>query len=249
MRYLVISDIHANLPAFETVLEDAKGLYDQVWCLGDISGRGPYPNECVELLRTLDHLCVAGNEDWAIIDKLDLDDFPPKSRSWYLWAKEQLTDEACNYLNMLPEVLITHSFTLVHGSPRHPIWEHVLSPKIAQMSFEHFKTPYCLIGHTLVSGMFQEATKPDMICDYDSPQSDNSRIKFSEAIQLGKQRLMINPGSVGLEKGGYSGISYYGILNTEANTFEFRRVHLEQKKFFSYFLLWQELKERLTGLH
>ena len=65
MRYLIISDIHANLAAFEAVLEDAKGLYDEVWCLGDMVGYGPNPNECVELLQTLDHICIAGNHDLA----------------------------------------------------------------------------------------------------------------------------------------------------------------------------------------
>ena len=68
MRYLLISDIHANLAAFETVLKDAEGLYDKVWCLGDMVGYGPDPNECVELLLTLDHLCIAGNHDWELAE-------------------------------------------------------------------------------------------------------------------------------------------------------------------------------------
>ena len=72
MRYLLISDIHANLAAFETVLKDAEGRYDKVWCLGDMVGYGPDPNECVELLLTLDHICLAGNHDWAVLGKLDV---------------------------------------------------------------------------------------------------------------------------------------------------------------------------------
>src|SRR5574341_481248 len=61
MRCLVISDIHSNLAAFKAVLDDAEGKYDKVWCLGDLVGYGPNPNECIELLGGLDHLCIAGN--------------------------------------------------------------------------------------------------------------------------------------------------------------------------------------------
>ena len=67
MRILIISDIHANLTAFKTVLADAKDEWEYVWCLGDVVGYGPDPNECVELLRTLPHLCLAGNHDWAAL--------------------------------------------------------------------------------------------------------------------------------------------------------------------------------------
>ena len=67
MRILVISDIHANLAAFEAVLQDAQGEWDFVWCLGDVVGYGPDPNECCDLLRSLPHLCLAGNHDWAAL--------------------------------------------------------------------------------------------------------------------------------------------------------------------------------------
>ncbi len=71
MRVLVISDIHANLAAFEAVLEDARGQWEFVWCLGDVVGYGPDPNECCELLRSLPHLCLAGNHDWAALARLE----------------------------------------------------------------------------------------------------------------------------------------------------------------------------------
>src|SRR5690606_14217652 len=75
MRYLIISDIHANLVALETVLQDAEGEWDQIWCLGDIVGYGPDPNECVALLRRHDHLSLSGNHDWAVLGKLEIDSF------------------------------------------------------------------------------------------------------------------------------------------------------------------------------
>ena len=72
MRILVISDIHANLVAFETVLKDASGKWDYIWCLGDIIGECAQPNECIELLQTLPHLCIAGNYEWAALGRYDI---------------------------------------------------------------------------------------------------------------------------------------------------------------------------------
>ena len=67
MRILIISDIHGNLLALESTLAAAAGQYDTVWCLGDIVGYGPKPNECIELVRERAALCVMGNHDWAVL--------------------------------------------------------------------------------------------------------------------------------------------------------------------------------------
>ena len=79
MQILVISDIHANLAAFEAVLADASGKWEQIWCLGDVIGYGPNPNECVALLRKHNHICLTGNHDWAALGKLDIKDFNPEA--------------------------------------------------------------------------------------------------------------------------------------------------------------------------
>ena len=63
------SDIHANLVALETVLSEADGQYDTIWCLGDVVGYGPRPNECVEIVREKAVLCVMGNHDWAVLGR------------------------------------------------------------------------------------------------------------------------------------------------------------------------------------
>ncbi len=73
MRYAIIGDIHANLAAFKAVLEDInrQGGVEKLWCLGDVVGYGPDPHECIELLSQTNHVCVAGNHDWAAIGKID----------------------------------------------------------------------------------------------------------------------------------------------------------------------------------
>ena len=73
MRYAIIADIHANLAAFQAVLDDIehRGGVEEVWCLGDVVGYGPDPHQGIELLCQYNHDCVAGNHDWAATGKID----------------------------------------------------------------------------------------------------------------------------------------------------------------------------------
>jgi predicted phosphodiesterase len=218
MRALIISDIHANLVAFEAVLKDAAGLYDQVWCLGDMIGYGPDPNECVQLLQTLNHLCIVGNHDWAVLGKIDIEDFNPDARFATLWTREQLADDVRQYLESLPTKLVqADMYTLVHGSPRHHVWEYILHPTIAQPNFKQFETHYCFVGHTHSPVIFREADDPDELCEALAP------IFNAGPIQFDNHRLIVNPGSVGQPRDGDARAAY-GLLEVEAQTFEYRRV-------------------------
>jgi predicted phosphodiesterase len=114
MRILIISDIHANLTAFQTVLEDAKGQWEYVWCLGDVVGYGPDPNESVELLRTLPHLCLAGNHDWAALGRLDIRTVNPDARKAVNWTRETLTPDNISYLDALPTTFVIPWRTAAH---------------------------------------------------------------------------------------------------------------------------------------
>jgi len=77
VRYAIIADIHANLVAFTAVLDDIehRGGVEELWCLGDVVGYGPEPSECIQLLRQNNHVCIAGNHDWAATGKIDTSDF------------------------------------------------------------------------------------------------------------------------------------------------------------------------------
>ena len=247
MRVLLLSDIQGNLPAFETILQNTSGEYNEIWYLGDIVGSGPYPNECVELLESLNPISVVGNEDWLAIDKYDLDDFTEEARRLRLWVREQLSDKSRSYLNSLPEKLVRkNDFTLVHGSARHPVWEYVLYPKTAQASFECLETAYCFMGHSLATIIFEEGSNQDEMCQCLVLGTENSSVQFGEPIKLGERRLMINPGGGGREKWGYTGISHYGILDTEAKTFEFRIAHASPKAYDEYQSAFRQLKHKLN---
>ena len=80
MRILVISDIHANYTALEAVLNEATAI-DEVWCLGDLVGYGPDPNECINRLKNLPKLsCVVGNHDAALLGQIDVNTFNRDAR-------------------------------------------------------------------------------------------------------------------------------------------------------------------------
>jgi diadenosine tetraphosphatase ApaH/serine/threonine PP2A family protein phosphatase len=216
MRCLILSDIHSNLEAFRAVLDDA-GPVDQVWCLGDVVGYGPDPNACVELLRSLPHRCVAGNHDWATLGKLDLRDFNPDAREANLWNRKQLKPDNLDYLKSLPETWVEDQFTLVHGSPRYPIWEYLIYASTARTSFEYFDTPFCFVGHTHTPTVFRLVEEEgEEVCDLVQPA-------YNLPLPLGPERWIVNPGSVGQPRDG-DPLASYALLDVESLHLEYRRV-------------------------
>ncbi len=215
MRILVISDIHANLTAFETVLADAKGEWDFVWCLGDVVGYGPDPNECVELLNTLPHLCLAGNHDWAALGRLDIRTFNPDARRAVEWTQETLKPQNVAYLEALPVTFVIGDYTLVHASPREPVWEYILEPLVAALNFPHFETPYCFVGHTHQPVIYELYS--------DNGDTRTREPHYRQAFALDKKRQIVNPGSVGQPRD-QNPDAAYAIVDLEKETFEHRRI-------------------------
>jgi hypothetical protein len=101
-RIAVVADVHANLTAFDAVGAD-WGQIDDLWCLGDVVGYGPDPNECVARRRVLKHVCIAGNHDYAALGKIDVGDFNPAARAAAEWTAGQLTPSSHAYLSALQE--------------------------------------------------------------------------------------------------------------------------------------------------
>ena len=216
MRILIVSDIHANLVALETVLRNA-GEFDRIWCLGDIVGYGPEPDTCVERLRSFDPVCVAGNHDWAAIDKLDLEEFNPDARRAAIWTRDQLGVQNLDWLHSLPERIPTQAekFTLTHGSPRYPIWEYVLTPAVARINFDFFDTQVCLIGHTHVPVIYRYHR--------DEHAATAEPLPEDIPVALDVDRLMINPGSVGQPRDGDARAAF-ALLDLDAMTLTHHRV-------------------------
>lgn len=208
MRCAILSDVHGNLDALEAVLADAtdQGAVDELWCLGDLVGYGPQPNECVAALRERNARCVAGNHDWAAIEKMDTAEFNPEATEAALWTRSRLAPENRDYLAALPETLLAGSageFTLAHGSPREPVWEYLTHVSVARLNFDYFQTPYCLVGHTHVPLIFQRPTSGER-----SPQYKTVVPAPDLPVALGDHRLIVNPGSVGQPRDGNPHAAY-----------------------------------------
>ena len=236
MRILIIADIHANYTAFDTVLKDAKGDWDYVWCLGDVVGYGPDPNQCVDRLRELPHLCLAGNHDWAALDRLDISTFNPDARRAVSWTQDQLTEDNTRWLKALPTTFVIGQYTLVHASPREPIWEYILEPLVAALNFPHFETPYCVVGHTHQPVIYEQLN--------DAGETRAHKPNYRSMSSLGASRKIVNPGSVGQPRDADPRAAY-AILDFENRSFEHRRVEYDiadvQKRMRTY-----NLPERLA---
>ncbi len=215
MRVLVISDIHANLIALEAVLADA-GPYDAAWCLGDLVGYGPNPNECVARVRALPGLiCLLGNHDQAVLGDIDLRVFNGDARAAINWTQQTVTPDTLAYLRSLSPERLLSDYTLVHASPRQPIWEYILDADIASSNFPFISTPYCLVGHTHQPAIFQQLAPSGEVLEEEP--------NYLEPRPLARQRLIINPGSVGQPRDNNPQAAY-ALLDLENECWEYRRV-------------------------
>lgn len=215
MRYLILSDIHGNLPALEAALEEAQARCDQVLCLGDVVGYGPQPNECVQRVRQVAAVCLSGNHDWAAIGKMNTEEFNPLAEEAALWTSQQLTPENRAYLESLPSLLEYQGFTLVHGSLREPVWEYILNAHIAQASFERLTTSLGFFGHTHIPMIFRDDGQATLPSAWLPPAG--------QPLEVREVRFLINPGSVGQPRDGDPRASYL-IFDDQTSTIEFRRV-------------------------
>ena len=187
----VISDIHGNLHALESVLRsiDAESP-DAVWCLGDLVGYGPQPNRCCELVAGRADVCLIGNHDLGVLGRIDLEDFSPDAAAAARWTAEVLDDETRRYLESLSPSKVLERAELFHASPRDPVWEYVLAPEVAFFSLEATEKPLVLVGHSHVALLFG---------------AEELMLALGEEgkeIDLARERWLLNPGSVGQPRDG-----------------------------------------------
>lgn len=212
MRILVISDIHANLTALDAVLTDA-GEFEAAWCLGDLVGYGPDPNECIAKVRALPNLrCIIGNHDAAALDQIDTATFNLEARQALEWTQKTLTESSISFLSSLQQKIEINNVTLTHGSPRHPVWEYLMDSQTAALNFEYFSTPYCFVGHTHLPVVYTREEKKLVVYK----PTPNNKITLSP-------RTIINPGSVGQPRD-HDPRAAYVIYNPEENTWDYRRL-------------------------
>jgi diadenosine tetraphosphatase ApaH/serine/threonine PP2A family protein phosphatase len=186
-----------------------------VWCLGDLVGYGPDPNECVARVRGLPNLtCLIGNHDRAALGEIPLSRFNSDARQAVAWTMKTLTDESRKFLASLPTTKVIAPFTLAHGSPREPIWEYITDPYIAKRNFEAFSSDYCLVGHSHVQLIFHLDGQNGYPLPLPPPLDQPFRLT---------PRMILNPGSVGQPRD-LDPRAAYALLDTDELTWEARRV-------------------------
>ena len=213
MRIAILSDIHSNLSALEAVV-DSFGSVDAVWHLGDVVGYGPEPVPVIERLRELRAIGVKGNHDDAALGGESAQLFTPDAAAAIAWTRRQLGSEEY-FLARLPEVLVPDGFdfTLVHGSPRQPIWEYLDRPGLAAENMRGFSTSHCLVGHTHVPVIFLDR----------KGRAEMLTVEPGLDFRLKRGRAILNPGSVGQPRDGDPRASYM-VLDTEAGVARWERV-------------------------
>jgi diadenosine tetraphosphatase ApaH/serine/threonine PP2A family protein phosphatase len=220
MRVAVVSDIHSNLHALEAILAaiDAEAP-DELWCLGDLVGYGPRPNECCAAIAERADVCLAGNHDLAVRGTIDLEEFGGEAAVAARWTREVLAPEAQALLDRLEPEGASHGVGLYHASARDPIWEYVLSDEAALATLELSDSPLVLVGHSHVALRVVES----------SNELAGGLAPADTELELGGVRALLNPGSVGQPRDGDPRAAYL-LLDLDAEHADFRRVEYDVKR-------------------
>lgn len=217
MPYLILSDIHANLEAHQAVLEDARGKYDRILCLGDLVGYGADPNPIVEWARESLTAIIRGNHDRVSStggtgEPDEMESFNFAAQASTVWTRSVLHPENRAYLVNLPRGPLPYEgLDLIHGSPADED-EYVVTASDAAPLFELLGSPLTFFGHTHRQGGF--------------------RMSRRGIAQLAPERtlaiepnyfFLVNPGSVGQPRDGDPRAAY-ALYSPEERTVEFCRV-------------------------
>ena len=239
MRYAVISDIHGNLEAFESVLDAiSKERVDSYLFVGDIIGYGADPKGCIKMLKSLDPaVAIAGNHEWGVIDKLDVSYFNDTARNAILWTKKALDNSEIEYLRSFPLAYEDEKITLVHGTLNMPEeFYYILDTEDAYVTLSQMKSRLCFVGHSHVPGIFA---------------SDHTKVEYFERTDVkmdGERRYLVNVGSVGQPRDGNPAAAF-AIYDDEELAIEIKRVDYDVKKAQDKILkagLPAELAQRLS---
>jgi predicted phosphodiesterase len=213
VRVAVLSDVHGNLAALESVLADvdAAGV-DEIWCLGDLTGYGARPNECVAMMRERADLCLAGNHDLVVRGDLGVDAFTADAAAAASYAREQLARPELEWLRTLAPLGQREGVELYHGSIRDPIWEYVLTAEIAIACLNRQVSELALVGHSHVA----------LAVHLEHAELKGGLAAADALYALAGRKCLLNPGSVGQPRDRDPRAAWL-LLDGEAESAHFRR--------------------------
>ena len=214
MRFAIVSDIHANLPAWQAVLLDLASLKaDQIICLGDVIGYGPHPAEVLESVHAEAHHILLGNHDAALAGLMSDETFNDDARAALAWTRTQLSSQAIEAVRAWPLAARGPGFRCAHAEFEQPArFEYLFEPEEAAASWRAVGETLLFAGHTHVPALF-------VLGESGVPR----RAEVQDfCVERGK-RYVVNPGSVGQPRDGDPRASYV-LFDSQTHDVFFRRV-------------------------
>lgn len=201
MKIAVISDIHGNLAALESVMESIRQEnIDRIICLGDIVGYGANPNECVDLIQDYSIPSIMGNHDEAALDRGDISRFNSDAKKAIVWTSSRLKNQSRSFLAGLEFTLAEYGLLFVHASPGSPrLWKYIFTSDDANLAFCNFQESVCFVGHTHYPRVFTEVKG---------------------------NRKVINVGSVGQPRD-HNPLACWGFYNTVDREYRLNRIEYD----------------------
>jgi predicted phosphodiesterase len=214
MRCGIFSDIHSNLEATEAVVKAYKleGI-DIYLCLGDIVGYGGNPLECIQTVKDIAQVIIAGNHDWAVAGRVPLDYFNEWARQAVVWTQKRLDSDNRNFLATMRLSYENEDLVMVHGSLDKPEeFNYMTDTSRALRTFALMEKSICFLGHTHQAGIFIQDKRGRI--DYQR----QTNIKLED-----EYRYIVDAGSVGQPRDGNNKASYC-IYDTKKKEVSIKRV-------------------------
>lgn len=226
MIYGVFSDIHSNMEALNVVLDFFADFdVDGYICCGDMVGYGPEPNEVVERLRKLKNLfAIIGNHDLAVLGLMDVEWFNPYAKAAALWSRDVLTPEARQWLENLTAKIDHKEFSMVHGTPRKPPEEYLLSAAQFKDNIPLVHVWPLFVGHSHMPLCFR-LNKDEPLGIETMILEDHQQIEV-QRMPYGIVPTAFNPGSVGQPRD-QDKRAACGLYDSEKQTFRIIRLNYD----------------------
>src|SRR4051812_25454206 len=218
MQVAIPPNTHATRHAFEAVLADVASTgARELWCLGDVVGYGPDPNDCCALARENATGCLAGNHDLAVTGALPLDEFSHSAALAARWTQEALDKDHVELLPSPSPAGAADAAGRYHARPPDPVWEYALSTLLAELCLDAAPERVCLVGHSHVALSF---VRPEGEAATGDPRRDG------DALYLSGGEWLVNPGSVGQPRDGDARAAWL-LLDTDGWRAEWQRTEYD----------------------
>jgi predicted phosphodiesterase len=220
MRLGFFSDVHSNLEALKSTMEDfRKEKLEKIFFLGDAVGYGPDPNECVELIQKVSQKSIMGNHDFVALNLMETNWFNQYAKEAIQWTKSKLSEKN---MELLSEYAMDHRvdiFHLVHSTPKEPAnWDYIFTLDEAEENFSFFNHRVCLIGHSHRPFIIKKSDQRHCLLVNETGVEIEDGFKY-----------LINIGSVGQPRDGDSRACYL-IYDDQTKNAKLKRVSYDIKK-------------------